>query len=371
MRVLFTVHRFWPHVGGTEASTLDLGRELRKLGHEVTVATSLEDGSPERESVDGLEVVRFPLRHIGKFRVPPKAYRDFVLGGDWDVIHVRGQRVWSTDHLMGHLRASHHAKVFTAHGFHQWHMHRRDPLELWYYEWHLPRMLRSVDKVVALTGNELEELVGFGVPREKIAIVPEGVNVAEFERAPPIGFRERHGIRAKHMLLYAGGFYDNKRVDFLVRALAAVKSDAELVITGKDHSGGAYRAACEAIAQATGARVRILGQLDRADLVSAFFEADLFLLASRFEGYGIVLIESLAAGVPFVSTPAGAAPDLARAGAGVTVRTPEEMARAVDDLLGDDARRAALGSVGRRLARAQTITAMAKAHEAIYASITR
>lgn len=371
VHILYTLHRFWPAVGGTELAMMDLGQEVRKLGHEVTLATSDEPGSPAVEDVRGLDVHRFALRRAGKFRFPPAAYKDFVLhGGDWDVVHVKGQRVWSSDYLWRHVPKIRQPKVFTAHGFHQWHMHRRDPAELWYYKWHLPRVLRPFDRIVALTGNEVDELVSWGVPREKIVILPDGVNLHEFEAAPARGFREKHGIPAdKKLLLYAGGFYDNKGVPLLVEAAARCESDVELVLIGKDPAAGSTKAETERLIAELKAPVRILGVVPREDLVKAFFESDLFLMGSRFEGYGIVLLEAMAARLPFVSTPAGAAPDLAAKGAGLVVRTATEMANAVDELLGDEQRRKEMGERGRRLALEQTLEAQAKKHVALYESL--
>ena len=58
---------------------------------------------PEVEDVRGLDVHRFNLKRVGKFRFPPRDYARFVLRGDWDVVHVKGQRVWSSDHLYRHV----------------------------------------------------------------------------------------------------------------------------------------------------------------------------------------------------------------------------------------------------------------------------
>jgi len=368
MHIAYTLHRFWPAVGGTELALMDLTTELRKLGHEITVITSDEQGSPALETHNGIHIHRFELIRRGKFRMPTRAYRDFVLKGDWDVTHVKGQRVWSSDYLFRHAPKIRQPKVFTAHGFHQWHMHRRDPIELWYYRWHLPRMLRPFDVIIALTGPEVEELVSWGVPREKIIILPDGVNLHEYKTPPAkLDFRERFGVTKKHMLLYAGGFYDNKRVDFLIRAVAQMKAEVELVVVGKDAHG--LRPECERLAAQLGAPVKFTGMIPREDLVKAFFEADLFLLGSKFEGYGIVLLETLAAGVPFVSTPCGAAPDLASIGAGRAASTPEEMARAADEILADPALRAKMAAIGKRRAHAQTLEWAAREHEKVYRAL--
>ncbi|HEX2021383.1 MAG TPA: glycosyltransferase family 4 protein [Candidatus Thermoplasmatota archaeon] len=371
MHIGYTVHRFWPSVGGTEMALRDLSQELRALGHEISVVTSDEPGRPPVEEVDGVRVRRFAMRRMGKFRFPPRDYAPFVLAGDWDVLHVKGQRVWSSDYLFRHVPKARQPRVFTAHGFHQYHMNSSNPVEWWYYRWHLPRMLRPFDKVIALTGNEVEELVRFGVDRGKIAILPDGVNLHEFKAPPERGFREKFGFAKPRLLVYAGGYYENKRVDFLVRAVSRMKGDAELAVIGRDPTGGKEQARCEALARELKAPVKFLGVIDRADVVKSFFEADLFLYGSRFEGYGIVLLEAMAAGTPFVSTPCGAAPDLAAKGAGVLASTPEEMAREADALLADEPRRRAMGDAGRRLAHAQTLAWAAKKHEALYQSLLR
>lgn len=369
MHIGYTVHRYWPAVGGTELALRDLTQELRKLGHDITVVTSDEQGSPAEELKDGVRIRRFAMRRYGKFRLPPRDYRAFVLGGGWDVLHVKGQRVWSSDYLFRSVPEAKQPKAFTAHGFHQWHMHRRDPAELWYYRWHLPRMLRAFDVVIALTQNEVDELVGFGVDRAKIIILPDGVNLHEYKTPPAKGFREKFGLTKKHVVLYAGGFYDNKRVDFLVQAVARMKGDVELAVVGKDSSGGAMRAQAEALAAQLKAPVKFLGMIDRADLVKAFFESDLFLFGSKFEGYGIVLLEAMAAGTPFVSTPCGAAPELAAKGCGRIARTPEEMARLADEILADADLRARMGAAGRELANQQTLEWAAKEHEKVYRAL--
>lgn len=370
MHVLYTVHRFWPAVGGTELALMDLAQEITKLGHKVTIATSDEPGSPEREVVKGIDVRRFAMRRAGKFRFPPKDYVRFVLDGPWDVVHVKGQRVWSSDYLFNAVPKIRQPKVFTAHGFHQWHMYRHDPFELWYYRSFIPSSLNKFDRVIALTGNEVDEMIQFGVDPQRIVHIPDGVNLTEYERAPPPGFRKKHGVTKRHMLLYAGGFYDNKRVDFLIRAVAKMKTqDLELVVVGKDSSGGPMRAEGERLAKELGAPVRVLGQIPREELVQAFFEADLFLLGAKFEGFGIVLLETMAAGVPFVSTPAGAAPDLAELGGGRIARTPEEMARKADALLADPGLRSRMGAMGREAAMKQTISWAADRHEELYRSL--
>lgn len=344
MRILLTAHRFWPAVGGTEEVVAQLAAAYARRGHDVTVFTSDEPGSPSEEKRDGYLVRRFALARRGKFRFPPREYRDAVLSDAWDVVHLHGQRVWSTDYLYRHLGKAKAPVVFTAHGFYQYHMERIPLLNAYYYGMLLPRALAKTAAATVLTGNEREELRAWGVDEDRIHLIPDGLDASEFA-GHHWGFRKRHNIPGEEkLLLYVGGFYRNKRVDRLVAV--AAETGATLAVVGKEGDPRHGLAECKALAERLGAKVRFLGPLPREDVLAAYAESDLFVLASDFEGFGLVLLEAMASGLPFVAAPAGAAPDLAAHGAGV-VCAPSALARQAKMLLADPARRKEMGAKGK------------------------
>lgn len=368
MRILLTAHRFWPSVGGTEEVVERLAQQYAKAGHEVTVFTSDEPGRPAEETRDGYAIRRFALRRRGRFRFPPRAYRDAVLSDAWDVVHLHGQRVWSTDYLYRHLPRAKAPVVFTAHGFYQWHMERLPVLNDYYYRWLLPRSLRHAAAVTALTSPEMDELRAWGVPDGKLRLIPDGFDPSEFATLPA-GFRARHGIApGEPLLLYVGGFYRNKRVDRLVGV--AAETGATLAVIGKEADARHGLAECRALAERTGAKVRFLGKLPREYVLAGYAESDLFLLGSDFEGFGLVLLEAMAAGLPFVATRAGAAPDLAAHGAGLSVE-PARMAAEVRALLDDPARRKAMGEAGRKAVTAYEWGPIAAQYLRLYQEVAR
>ena len=367
MRLLLTAHRMWPHVGGTETAVDQLATHFARRGHEVAVATSLEPGTPEREERHGYRIRRFKLHQLGKFRVPPREYHSFVLGGPWDLVQLHGQRVWSSDHLFPFLGRTRNPLVLTAHGFAQWHRDRIPGVDWAYYKVALPRALRAVGTITVLTDQEREDLLSWGVPADKLALIGDGYDPSEFASLPT-GFRAKHGLASgERVLMYAGGFYANKRVDRLVEACAGL--DATLVAFGTDADGS--RAKLEALAKARGVRFRALGRAPREEVLSAYRESDLLLLGSDFEGYGLVLLEAMAAGLPFVSTPCGAAPRLAATGAGVLARDADAMREAVRALLADDARRAEMGRVGREAAKTFTWASIADEYLQLFEGVAR
>lgn len=364
MKILMTVHRFWPSVGGTEALVEGLVDWLAKRGHDVTIATSSEPGAPAEERRNGYAIRRFELVRKGKFRVPHADYRAFLKRADWDVIVVHGQRVWSTDYAYDIIRRARVPVVVMCHGFYQFHMSRFRAPEWLYYRGVLGWALKK-RHVVAETEGEIAELERFGVPRERVALIPGAIEPAQFQEPRP-GFRAKYGFAPDEpLLLYVGGFYANKRVEDSVRI--AARTGHRLVVIGRDPDPeGRAQKACEALAATLGAKARFLGKISWDDVRGAYQESTLLLLPAAFEGYGLVLLEAMASGLPFVASRAGAAPELAATGAGVSVATWEDMAREADALLKDPARRARMGAIGRERAKEFTWDRVAAQHEALY-----
>jgi glycosyltransferase involved in cell wall biosynthesis len=99
-------------------------------------------------------------------------------------------------------------------------------------------------------------------------------------------------------------------------------------------------------------RIIFLGAVSRACLADQFFSADLFVLASRFEGYGMAYAEAIAHGLPVIGTIAGAIPETVPAGAGILVRPNDSfaLARALRRLIEEPDERRKLAVCARKAA---------------------
>lgn len=189
-----------------------------------------------------------------------------------------------------------------------------------------------------------------GVADERIEIAPNAVDEAIFARAA----HAREG-RETCTFLYVGRFDPEKGLDMLLRAFERVPG--ELVLAG---SGGEE----ERLRGLASNRVRFLGPLAREELVDWYARADVFVLPSRSEPWGMVLNEAAAAGLPLVATEAvGAAHDLIEDGVN-GFRTPSgdeaALAEAMRRLAEDESLRTAAGARSRELARRFTPEAWAK-----------
>lgn len=150
------------------------------------------------------------------------------------------------------------------------------------------------------------------------------------------------------VLLHASNFRRLKRVGDAVTALAEVVQTrpAVLVLVGD----GPERASVEALVASLGLARRVAFLGERPDLGPLFSQADLFLLPSEQESFGLAALEALASGVPVVASRVGGLPEVIRDGTtGLLVppHAPQAIAAAVLGLLEDEPRRAAMGRAAR------------------------
>jgi glycosyltransferase involved in cell wall biosynthesis len=144
--------------------------------------------------------------------------------------------------------------------------------------------------LVTLSTPARDAFVGLGFARESITVVPPGVD----GRFSPGGTRS-----PTPLVLTVGRLWPQKRVHLVVEAMARLRDQhpsAELVVVGD----GPCRPDLEALAQATGARVRFAGRVDEGDLVELYRRAWVVASASFGEGWGMTVTEAAACATPAV-----------------------------------------------------------------------
>jgi glycosyltransferase involved in cell wall biosynthesis len=156
-------------------------------------------------------------------------------------------------------------------------------------------------RVLVTSATTMRTLVSdFAVPAHKITVAEPGTERATRAR----------GTASPPQLLAVGSIVPRKAYDLLVRALAPLAAlDWQLTIIGAtDRSPAAVAALGRAVSE-TGldARITMAGPLAPAELAHHYDRADLFVMASLYEGYGMVLAEAMARGLPIVCTSGGAA----------------------------------------------------------------
>jgi glycosyltransferase involved in cell wall biosynthesis len=227
----------------------------------------------------------------------------------FDVIHVH--EYYTFQNMVVHHYAKKHnvPYILQAHGslprIGAW---RR--LKLFYDVLFGYRLLRDASKVIALSRVEADQYRRMGVPEEKIAIIPNGIDLSEYDVLPLKGtFKRKFGIpEEKKMILYLGRIHKTKGIDFLVRAYAHLVKrmnfeDAVLVIAGPDDG---YLNEAKALAYTLGVPnfVIFTGFISEEDKLKALVDADIFVTPS-FYGFPMTFLEACAVGTPIVTASLG------------------------------------------------------------------
>ena len=189
--------------------------------------------------------------------------------------------------------------------------------------------LRAMRHVIVTSAFTREGLASYEVPRACISVVEPGTDAAPLARGS-------HNDACN--ILCVANLIPRKGHDLLIEALAALRHLRwHLTCVGSTKRSPATAAALLRQIDASGldARVRILGELDGPALEECFVEADLFVLPTRHEGFGMVIAEALAHGLPVLATRTGAIPELVLPEAGIVVPPddPEALRQALSYLL--------------------------------------
>jgi glycosyltransferase involved in cell wall biosynthesis len=198
--------------------------------------------------------------------------------------------------------------------------------------------LREARHVVVTSDATASALAPYGVERSRITVVVPGTDEAPFARGSTDGVTR---------MLCVATVSPRKGHDLLIESLASLSSRRwTLTCVGSlTMSADTVRALQGQIERAgLGDRVALVGALTGTALEAAFQAADLFVLPTRHEGYGMVVAEALARGLPVISTRTGAIPDLVRPEAGMVVPPNDGAALhdALAQVLHDPARLVAL-----------------------------
>jgi D-inositol-3-phosphate glycosyltransferase len=237
------------------------------------------------------------------------------------------------------------------------------------------RMLAShSDAVVASARSERDAVVAaYGAAPRAVEVIPPGVDTEVFR---PAGAHGPEGVRP--VVAVVGRVQPLKAQDLAIRALSLMPPGIRplLRIAGEVSGAGneRYRAELERLIAARGllGDVEFVGALPRPELAALIAGCALVLVPSRSETYGLVTLEAAACGVPVVAAAAPGLVDSVRDGVtGVLVRERSERAwaAAIEDLLRDPSRRAALTKASLAHARAHTWAAAAARLASLYARV--
>jgi N-acetyl-alpha-D-glucosaminyl L-malate synthase BshA len=365
----------YPTYGGSGAVATELGIALAQRGHEIHFITyqqpfRLTEFLP-RIYFHEVDVGRYPL-----FEYPPYdlalavRMHEVVLSHKLDLLHVHyaiphATSAWIAKEMLEESRPD--IKVLTT-------LHGTDITVVGQDPSFFPITKFSIEKSDGLTAvSEYlreETLSAFGCTGSRIEVIPNFIDPAVYNRARyEPQFHERTDGGRKKVLMHVSNFRPVKRVTEVVEIYARVaeKIPSVLVMVGD----GPDRVDAEQEARRLGVdeSVFFLGKLESVAPLLA--SADLFLLPTKSESFGLSALEALATGVPVIGARTGGLPEVVRDGETGALCDPgdvEAMALAATEILSDDATWNAMSARAAADARARfSMDAVVAQYEAFYA----
>ncbi len=335
-------------VGGIARHVSGLAGALSKEGNDVGVVTLDFPGSPDYEEVEGFKVYRsktevghpnfltwvFLFNHFLEKRLAD-ANKDF----DFDLIHVHDWLVAPSG--IGFKHFLNRPMVCTMHSTEHGRssLHGPDSYMIDGMEWWA---CYEATRIIVTSNSMKDEVCNhFHLPEEKANVIPNAVDVEKYKaNVDRWSIRRRFGVGDNEkMVLYVGRLVPQKGIEYLIRAMPRISwrfPDAKFVVVGE----GWMRGHLEWLADQMGQRWRtnFTGFISDDDLVALTKSADVMIVPSVYEPFGIVALEGMAAGVPVVASQVGGLAEVIehdKTGVWVYPRSPDSIAWGIERVLSD------------------------------------
>lgn len=356
MKILQVIPYFTPKRGGDVNVVYNLSRQLIKKGHGVTIITTdFEFEKGYAKTLNKIQVIPFKcIANIGLFLISPSMKKWLKRNiKNFDIIHLHDFR--SYQNYIVHYYAKKHdiPYILQAHGSVLPFFQKQKFKKLYDWVWGY-RILREASKVIALTKTEAEQYKKMGVDEDKIEIVPNGIDLSEYENLPEKGeFRKKYSIRDdEKMILYLGRIHKIKGIDLLVNAFAdLVKEldDVRLAIVGPgDGFLSTLKKQIEDLK--IGDKILFTGPLYERDKLKAYVDADVYILPSVYETFPVTVLEACACGTPVIITDWCSIADIVGNKVGYVIEYDKDQLRdAMLEALSDDGLKRRFGEESKRL----------------------
>jgi starch synthase len=288
---------------------------------------------------------------------------ELIENRDYDIVHIHNLLpAFAAESVARACRKRGIPYVISSHGFNEQSRYAslngfrgaKRALAAWAVEQPFRRVVRGAAGIFALSDREGELLSELGVSEEKVSIVSNGVD--EFYLEEPAA-DELEAVRAKFalgphpVLLFMGSLHGYKGLDVFLKSLSAIRQPVQAVVAGQ------FRADREreellrrsSLSQSIIQSIVFTNAVSNNELRALYHSADLFVYPTRGDTLPLVVLEAMACGLPIVSTTVGGIPYMVGREEGILVSPddPDAVARAVNELLADSARRNAKAKSAR------------------------
>lgn len=220
------------------------------------------------------------------------------------------------------------------------------------------KVIQSADSIVVFSQHERDAMIRlYNAPDEKIEVIPCGVDVELFSPSDQKIARQKLGLQDGNVVLYVGRLEPLKGVDILLKAVAQLEQGepVKTIIVGGDLEEDSEMGRLKSLSHELGIsdHVSFLGRMNQQELPTYYNAADICVVPSYYESFGLVALESMACGTPVIASRVGGLPTIVKDGLNgylIPWRCPEPFADGLDVLLGSPTIRNAMGEASRKTA---------------------
>ena len=365
MNILHVVPSFAPCFshGGVVNASYQIAKKQVENGHDVCVYTT--DSCDERlkfkdnydVDIDGIRVFYFknlsnnfknkltidtPVSLIGHLK---KTVSDF------DIIHIHEHRHSLAIATHRYAKKNSIPYVLQAHGsvlpFFQKEKLKEVFDKLWGFD-----ILHDASRAFALTEVEKEQYLKMGVSKDRIDIVPLGIDINEYNHLPDEGkFKSKHGIGSEErVILFLGRIHEIKGLDLLVKSFARIsEDDVKLAIVGGDYG---FKEELENLIETLDLTDKVIfpGVLTGENKIEALVDCDIFIMPSRYESFTTSGLEAMACFKPLILKKNNHIQTWVKDNTGLVCEFDEEdLSNCIETLLNDKSLCERFGNNGRKL----------------------
>ena len=217
----------------------------------------------------------------------------------------------------------------------------------------------TADRIIAFSGHERDAMARlYGADPDRVMLAPCGVDLIKFRPLDQKEVRQRLGLNGEKVLLYVGRVEPLKGLDLLVETAAQMDSGEEEVRMMVVGGGGPGEPETDRVRRLAEERkvdgiIDFVGRVDHDDLPLYYNAADVCVVPSYYESFGLVALESMACGTPVVATRVGGLPTIVQHGHTGYLkswRCPEAFANSVEMIISSSGLQESLGAAARRRA---------------------
>lgn len=296
MKYVFSTFVYLPVMGGIQVYINQIANYLIKEGHEVCVITSDKKiSSIVREEIDGARVIRLPAYEIGGFyflknKKTALAEIDTEIKNT-DLVHVNAPKLLYK-YFAENKKKYGYRLIATSHGWF-YHTKKFKFAKDWYFRNIICKYAPLYDGIINVSFQDQDIAKSFGL--NNTCVIENGVDIYKYSNLPP-----KKEFQSK--FIYFGRIANNKGILECLKKLASYKSDFTFDVIG-NCSDQQYMDKLKAYVENSGLSKKVIfwGRLSEDEIRQKLTEADIILMPSLHEGFGMALAECLLTGRPIIA----------------------------------------------------------------------